>query len=323
MGGVRAGSLGLLLGESPVMQALRARVARLGPSAAPVLIEGETGTGKELLARAIHEASPRRHAAFVAVNCGALSAELIDSELFGHERGAFTGAIARRGGRAAEAAGGTLFLDEVGELAPGAQCKVLRLLQEGEVQRLGCDRPLTVDVRVVAATNRDLGALVARGGFRADCYYRLGGFTLRVPPLRDRAGDVPAIAVALAARSARELGRAVPCLRADAAEALGRHRWPGNVRELENVVRELVLDAEAGVVTGADVRRVLAGRAAPAPAAALDLAAVLAAAGGNVTEAARALGVSRPTVYRWMRRRGLDWTRYRPAWAVPAARASA
>jgi transcriptional regulator with GAF, ATPase, and Fis domain len=312
--GASAG-LAALVGASPAMQRLRARVARLVPTTVPVLIQGETGTGKELLARAIHFGGPRRHGPFVPVNCGALSAELIDAELFGHERGAFTGAVGRRLGRAAEADGGTLFLDEIGELPPLLQCKLLRLLQEGEVQRVGADRPVPVDVRVVAATNRDLRELVARGGFRADCYYRLSGVVVEVPPLRARAGDVVELADRIAARAAAELGRGGLALGDDARGALAGHGWPGNVRELENVVREAVLYAEGPEVTAADVRAALlprtAGRAAAAGAA--ELVECLRRCGGNVTRAAHELGVSRPTLYKRLRDRGLDWAAFRPA----------
>ena len=205
------------------MERLRARVARVVPTSVPVLIQGETGTGKELLARAIHGGGPRRHGPFVPVNCGALATELIDAELFGHERGAFTGAVTRRLGRAAEADGGTLFLDEIGELPAVLQCKLLRLLQEGEVQRVGADRPVAVDVRVVAATNRDLRALVERGLFRADCYYRLSGVVVEVPPLRARDQDVVLLADRIASRMARDLG---------AARAPPRRRGARGAREL-------------------------------------------------------------------------------------------
>ncbi|MEB2285612.1 MAG: hypothetical protein B6D46_14345 [Polyangiaceae bacterium UTPRO1] len=306
--------LARLAGTSAAMARLRARAARVLPTAVPVLIQGETGTGKELLARAIHAGGPRRHRPFVPVNCGALSAELIDAELFGHERGAFTGAIARRLGRAAEADGGTLFLDEIGELPPLLQCKLLRLLQEGEVQRVGADRPLAVDVRVVAATNRDLRALVERGGFRADCYYRLSGVVIEVPPLRERGDDVAELAVRIAARTAGELGRPGLALGEAAQRALAEYAWPGNVRELENVVREVVLFAEGPEIAGADVRLVLAARAPRSALAvgAAELVECLRRCQGNVTRAAHELGVSRPTLYKRLREAGLEGAAFRP-----------
>jgi transcriptional regulator with GAF, ATPase, and Fis domain len=279
----------------------------------PVLIQGETGTGKELLARAIHSGGPRRHGPFVPVNCGALATELIDAELFGHERGAFTGAVGRRLGRAAEADGGTLFLDEIGELAPMLQSKLLRLLQEGEVQRVGADRPVAVDVRVVAATNRDLRALVERGLFRADCYYRLSGVVVEVPPLRVRERDVLQIADRIAAHVARELGATGRALSDEARTALADYRWPGNVRELENVVREAVLYAEGPAISAADVRAALTlrtGRAGERVDGG-ELVECLRRCGGNVTRAAHELGVSRPTLYKRLRDRGLDCASFR------------
>jgi two-component system response regulator HydG len=307
--------LDALLGASPAMRRLKERVARLLPTSVTVLIQGETGTGKELLARAIHDEGPRRRGPFVPINCGALPAALLESELFGHERGAFTGAVGRRTGRVAEAAGGTLFLDEIGELPPVLQCKLLRLLQEGEVQRVGADRPVAVDVRVVAATNRDLRALAAQALFRADCYYRLSGFTVEVPPLRERGDDVLLLAAALIERFARELARAAPRLDAEAAGVLRRYRWPGNVRELENVLRACVLYCDAPVLAAADVLAVLGEQTEPleVAAAGADLEEVLRRCAGNVTRAAHALRVSRPTLYKRMRDRGLDWTAYRDA----------
>ena len=308
------------------MRRLKSRVARLIPTSAAVLIEGETGTGKEILARAIHEDGPRRGMPFVPVNCAALTAELVDAELFGHERGAFTGAATRRAGRVVEANGGTLFLDEIGELAPTLQCKLLRLLQEGEVQRVGMDRPLRVDVRVVAATNRDLRALVSRSAFRADCYYRLSAFTVRLPPLRAREADVRLLAELLVARFAKALGRAAPRLSEDACALLLRYPWPGNVRELENVVREAVLYCDSSCIGASDIRAALdepAGFGSGAsgcttgpqrmPAAAPDLAGLLRRCDGNVTRAARELGVSRPTLYKRMRNLGVDLAACRPA----------
>jgi DNA-binding NtrC family response regulator len=314
-------ALDALIGESSAMRALRRRVARLVPTAVPVLIEGETGTGKELLARAIHDDGPRAAAPFVPLNCGALSAELVDAELFGHERGAFTGAVTRRPGRAAEAHGGTLFLDEIGELPTPLQCKLLRLLQGGEVQRVGSDRPVAVDVRIVAATNRDLRALVARGEFRADCYHRLAGFTVRVPALREREDDVVLLTEHLLVHFARHLGRPAPRLVAGAGAALVAYGWPGNVRELENVVREIVLYSDRSFLDARDVRTALAAREmhacdVPVAARALgasDLAELLGRYAGNVSRAALAAGVSRPTLYKRLREHGVDYARYRRA----------
>ena len=318
-------TLGSLVGSSAAMQRLRARVARVLPTTVPVLIQGETGTGKELLARAIHAGGGRRHRPFVPVNCGALAPELIDAELFGHERGAFTGAVGRRLGRAAEADGGTLFLDEIGELAPVLQCKLLRLLQEGEVQRVGADRPALVDVRVIAATNRDLRMLVARGGFRADCYYRLSGVVIEVPPLRARDRDVALLAEGIAGRAARELARASLVLDAAAKAALAAHPWPGNVRELENVVREAVLYAEGPTITAADVAAALRLRAGEGGGADCggELVECLRRCAGNVTRAAHELGVSRPTLYKRLRDRGLDWATFRPPPVLATRRAGA
>ncbi len=310
-----AGSgLARLVGASPAMQRLRTRVGRILPTSVPVLIQGETGTGKELLARAIHTGGPRRHGPFVPVNCGALSFELIDAELFGHERGAFTGAVGRRLGRAAEADGGTLFLDEIGELPAPLQCKLLRLLQEGEIQRVGADRPAVVDVRVVAATNRDLRQLVERGAFRADCYYRLSGVVIEVPPLRARDADVAELADRIAGRVARELGRVGLALTDEARDVLVAYPWPGNVRELENVVREVVLYAEGASVTAADVRAALGPRSTTSVAGvgAAELVDCLRRCDGNVTRAAHELGVSRPTLYKRLRDRGLDCATFRP-----------
>ena len=320
-----ARGLDALVGASAAMQRLKHRVARLIPTSIAVLIEGETGTGKELLARAIHQDGPRRHRPFVPVNCGVLSADLVDSELFGHERGAFTGAVARRTGRVAEADGGTLFLDEIGELSLPSQSKLLRLLQEGEVQRIGIDRPLAVDVRIVAATNRDLRAMVERGTFRSDCYYRLSGFTVYVPPLREREADVTLLAELMIARFARDLDRPEPRLSDDARRMLCQHSWPGNVRELENVMREAVLYCDGPSITGGDVRAALDDRDGRTlgPDAPADLGDLLRRCAGNVTRAAHELGVSRPTLYKRMRELGLDFAAYRATPWRPAAAARA
>jgi transcriptional regulator with GAF, ATPase, and Fis domain len=211
-----------------------------------VLILGETGTGKELVARALHQRSPRRTRPFIAVNCGALPEALVESELFGHERGAFTGATERREGRFARADGGTIFLDEIGELPLPLQVKLLRVLQEGEFEPVGASRTRKVDVRVVAATNRDLTRAVERGEFRGDLYFRLNVFPIHVPPLRERGNDVVLLADVFAQRAARRFGRSVSRVSPLAAVQLRSHDWPGNVRELQNVIERAVVTARGG-----------------------------------------------------------------------------
>ena len=230
-----------IVGSSPALAAVLADVSRVAPTDATVLLLGETGTGKELLARAIHETSRRRERRLVAVNCAAIPPTLVESELFGHEAGAFTGASKRRVGRFAAADGGTLFLDEVGELPLEIQGKLLRVLQEGEVEPVGGSATLRVDVRVVAATNRDLRRAVGEGRFREDLYYRLAVFPIEVPPLRARGRDVVLLAEAFAREIGRRMGRAVEPLPAGAAERLLAYSWPGNVRELRNVIERAVI----------------------------------------------------------------------------------
>jgi transcriptional regulator with GAF, ATPase, and Fis domain len=220
-----------LIGSSPKFRALLTEVERLAPVDSAVLIQGETGTGKEVIARAIHEASPRRNHRFVALNCAAIPSALLESELFGHERGAFTGACAQTKGRFQMADGGTLFLDEIGDMPLSLQSKILRFLEQGEVQRIGGNDNLKVDVRVVAATNADLHELVKQHLFREDLYYRLAIFPIKLPPLRERLGDVEKLANAFLAKFCPSA-----TLSAAAVEALCRHNWPGNVRELRNVV---------------------------------------------------------------------------------------
>jgi transcriptional regulator with GAF, ATPase, and Fis domain len=235
---------GEILGNSLGMRRLFDAIERVAPTDTTVLILGETGTGKELVARAIHQASPRRAKALVRVNCAAIPGTLMESEFFGHERGAFTGATARREGRFALADGGTIFLDEIGELALDLQAKLLRVLQEGEFEMLGGTRTRKVDVRVVAATHRNPETLVRDGVFREDLFYRLNVFPVEVPPLRDRKGDLPLLAEAFATRYARRMGRTIdPVGPADVAR-LKAYDWPGNVRELQNVIeRSLILSS--------------------------------------------------------------------------------
>jgi len=290
-----------IIGRSPAIAELLAQIARAGPSAARVLIQGEHGTGKELVARALHAASPRRSGPFVAVNCSAIPEELIESELFGHERGAFTGATQSRRGRFEEAHGGTLFLDEVGDLSPRAQTKLLRVLQESELTRVGGNRPIRVDVRVIAATNRDLAAAIRNRGFR------------------ERRADIAALAEHYATQIARETARRPRPFAPGALEGLRRYGFPGNVRELRNLVERLVIMAPGGRIGADQVRATLPGAAASAAAAAggeprlgeavreferRQIEAALEAEGGNMTRAAARLGLERSHLYKKMRKLG-------------------
>jgi DNA-binding NtrC family response regulator len=227
---------------------LRARIAQVAPTDSTVLIQGETGTGKELVARAIHEASARRGGPLVAVNCAALPRELVESELFGHEKGAFTGALQQRSGRFELAEGGTLLLDEVGELTAEAQAKLLRVLQERAFERVGGTRTIRADVRLIAATNRSLQQQV-----RADLYYRLNVFPISLPPLRERRGDIPALVRHLAEKVARKLGRELEAVSPAFVERAAAHDWPGNVRELENVIERALIMSGGALLDGSDV----------------------------------------------------------------------
>jgi transcriptional regulator with GAF, ATPase, and Fis domain len=239
-GDARAGEERLIGGDTG-LSAVMARARLVSRSSAPVLLFGETGTGKEIVARAIHEHSPFRTGPFRRVNCGAIASELIDSELFGHEQGAFTGAHTRRKGWFEQADGGTLFLDEIAELALAAQVRLLRVVQDGEVVRVGGERPVRVNVRIVAATHRDLPAMVEAQAFREDLYYRLSVFPIVIPPLRDRPGDIRVFAEYFAERAANRFGlRAVP-ISDDDARVLAEYRWPGNVREMAAVMDRAVL----------------------------------------------------------------------------------
>jgi transcriptional regulator with GAF, ATPase, and Fis domain len=230
-----------IVGQSPALQRALMAVEKVGPTDATVLLLGETGTGKELLARALHDRSPRRSRALVTLNCAALPAGLVESELFGHEKGAFTGAASARPGRFEVADGGTLFLDEVGDLPPEAQAKVLRVLQEGTFERLGSTRTRRVDVRLIAATHRDLATEAAARRFRADLYYRLSVFPITLPPLRERPEDIEPLVWFFVHRRQRELGRRIERVPAEAVDVLRRYPWPGNVRELENVVERAMI----------------------------------------------------------------------------------
>ncbi len=307
-----------LVGTSAPMRALQDLVVQVAPSAAPVLITGESGTGKELVARALHGASPRREAPFVAVNCTAIPESLLESELFGHTRGAFSGATAPRRGLFMEADGGTLLLDEIGDMPAPLQGKLLRIIQDGEVRPVGSDTIRRVDVRIVAATNHDLQSRVASGQFRGDLFFRLNVVCIEVPPLRLRREDVPALLDHFLAR-ARNRNRSARALRfaADVGARLAAHSWPGNVRELENVVERLVLLAPGEEIRLADLDRFapqLASGPSPLEAVADRMVSlhemedayitwVLARCGGNKTRAAEILGIDVSTIHRRVRDR--------------------
>jgi len=239
-----------LIGASSTFRAVLEEIHVVAPVNTAVLVQGETGTGKEVVARAIHDASPRRHHPFVAINCAAIPAALLESELFGHERGAFTGATARKRGLFEMADGGTIFLDEIGDMVSSAQSKVLRVLQSGEFTRVGGEQTLKVDVRVLAATNRDLQAAVASGEFREDLYFRLNVVPLRAPPLRERRDDVPLLSAAFVELACRENGMKVKTISDEAVALLSAYPWPGNVRELRNVIERLVILSEESVGVG-------------------------------------------------------------------------
>jgi len=243
-----------LVGSGPAMRKLNAQIERVAASETRVCILGETGTGKELVARAIHEKSPRREHPFITLNCAAVPAELIESELFGHEKGAFTGAAARHLGKFEQADGGTLFLDEIGDMPVAMQAKLLRVLEEGEVERVGGDKPVKVNVRVVVATHRNLEDLVKQNAFRSDLFHRIYVFPLQLPPLRERPEDFPELVSHLARQVAAQNGWKEKIFAEDAIAELRKYGWPGNVRELRNVVERLVLLASEDAVSAADVR---------------------------------------------------------------------
>jgi DNA-binding NtrC family response regulator len=245
----------VMIGTSPAMQALRARIAQVAPTPETVLVSGESGTGKELVARAIHAASPRRTAPLVSLNCPVLSAHLMESELFGHERGAFTGADAPRIGRFEAAHGGTILLDEVTEIDLGLQAKLLRVLQEKSFERVGSCKTIQVDVRVLATTNRSLQAAVAAGRFREDLYFRLAVVPLRVPPLRERGQDIAELTEYFFRRAAQRLGRDPAALEPAAESLLLEYHWPGNVRELENLITRASVLGTGGAVGADEIRR--------------------------------------------------------------------
>ncbi|MFI5372509.1 MAG: sigma-54-dependent transcriptional regulator [Candidatus Eisenbacteria bacterium] len=304
-----------LVGRSPALRLLLDQIALAGPAPARVLIRGEHGSGKELVARALHAASPRRERPFVAVNCSAIPEELFESELFGHERGAFTGATQARRGRFEEADGGTLLLDEVADLSTRAQTKLLRVLQEGELTRVGGSRAIRVDVRVIAATNRDLQTLVTSNTFREDLYFRLAVIPITVPPLRERREDIPLLVEHFAPQIAREIGGTVRPFAPAALEALGRYDFPGNVRELRNLVERLIIMHPGATIGAEQVAAVLPRPAVATPGTAhladavrdferRQIEAALAAESGNMTRAAARLGLERSHLYKKMKQLG-------------------
>ncbi len=312
-----------LVGDSPAMAGLRREIGRAASGGSPVLITGENGTGKELVARSVHAESARRDGPFMAVNCAALPAELFESELFGHEKGAFTGALRRQIGRFERASGGTLFLDEIGEIPPPLQAKLLRALDTMAIERLGGEGPIKVDARVIAATNRDLRAALASGAFRQDLYYRLAVLPIVVPPLRERREDIPALAACFLEEARRQGATRAGSFSDGALALLQEYDYPGNVRELRNLAERLALTSAGETVTEEDVRPVLPvpqPGPPPAPAAApgrltlknsmqqAERAILLAALERNrwqMAKTARELGLERSHLYRKLKTLGL------------------
>jgi two-component system nitrogen regulation response regulator NtrX len=313
-----------MVGDTPELREVRALIDRVGPTGARVLITGENGTGKELVARALHESSPRRAEPFVEVNCAAIPSELIESELFGHMKGSFTGAVTDRAGKFEQADGGTLFLDEIGDMSASAQAKVLRALQEGVVTRIGGAKPIQVDVRIIAATNKDLETEIAEGRFREDLFYRLNVVPIRVPPLRERSEDIPVLVEYFVSRLGGTAGVSARRFDNSALERLQQRSWPGNVRELRNAVERLLILSPGKSVTAGDVSRLLgdmtAAEATSTAAGTPDgtfesfkneaersfLAAKLREHDWNVSETARSLKMPRSNLYKKIERYGLS-----------------
>ncbi len=307
-----------IVGRSPAMLEVYKLVARVAASLSTVLVVGESGTGKELVARAIHMHSARSTGAFVAVNCTALTETLLESELFGHAKGAFTGAVQTKRGLFEEAQGGTLFLDEIGDINPKMQAQLLRVLQEGEIRRVGGSEPIRIDVRVVAATNRDLEEEVQRGRFREDLYFRINVVTIRLPSLRERPEDIPLLVDHFLSKYAQREGRAEAGIADDAMEILRRYNWPGNVRELENVIERALALSKSGIILpsdlpaetrGADSRpnlvtngSLVSDRPTLAELEQRYINLVLQQEGGNKKRAAEILGIDRRTLYRTLER---------------------
>ena len=320
-----SGSFHGMVGVSPPMRSVYELVRRLAPSDTSVLIQGETGTGKELVARALHNLGPRREQGFMAINCGALPESILESELFGHEKGAFTGAVKQKYGLIEQAEGGTLFLDEIEEMSPALQVKVLRAIQEREVLRVGGDGPISVDFRLIAAANADLRQRMEGEAFRADLFYRLSVATIDLPPLRQRPGDIPLLARHFAARCAEKNGQPVRQISPEAMMVLRCHAWPGNVRELENVIEQGVVLGEGGRLTAEELPPYLTGpvsgtvgpdfcdlpfKEARAGFERHYFEEQLNRAGGQVAEAAQRAGMPRQYFYEKMKR--LEIPRARP-----------
>jgi two-component system nitrogen regulation response regulator GlnG len=324
----------VLLGRSPAMQDVYKAIGRVAPQDVTVLILGESGTGKEMVARAIYHYSRRASGPFLAMNCAAIPESLLESELFGHEKGAFTGADRRRIGKFEQCSGGTLFLDEIGDMTPLTQTKILRVLQEQQFERVGGTETVKTDVRLIAATNRDLEALMAEGRFRSDLYYRLNVYTIRLKPLRERAGDVELLAGHFLKSFSRELGKEIDRITPEAMALLKRHPWPGNVRELQSVIKQAILQATGPVLVPEFLPRALQS-GEPAPAAAPQelaqfiqerlragssdlhaevialverqlLAEVMRHTGGNQSQASRILGITRATLRSKLAAQGLS-----------------
>lgn len=314
-----------IIGQTPVMDELFALIQQVAPSRATVLIQGESGTGKELVAHAIHGLSPRAQGPFIAVHCAALPQNLLESELFGHEKGAFTGAVERRRGRFELAEGGTLFLDEISEIDPTLQVKLLRVLEERKFERVGGQETLDADIRLITATNRDLASLAQDGKFRQDLFFRLNVVTITIPPLRERVNDIPMLVQRFIKEFAAENNKTIDDITPDTLNAMMAYAWPGNVRELRNVIERMIVLARSPKLTVRDLppnikadARLLTGVGIK-PAASLAEAgkqvvlAALDAHNGNRTHAAQQLGISRRTLHRKLHEYGLTSRRDQPA----------